>query len=314
MSYFLTVRWLSDEAVARLKHLADRPEAEGTRYTLREEIGRGGMGTVYRADDAVLGRPVALKVLSVERSGSVDAERLLREARGIARLEHPGLVPVHDAGVLPDGRAFYAMKLVDGSRLDRYAGSGATLADRLAVFRKICDALAFAHAHGAVHRDVKPSNVMIGAFGEVLVLDWGVARFAGDPGEAAAAVVGTRDYMAPEQRDGRSGTVDARADVYALGAILRDLVAASPAPEPSAARPRAAIAARAMARDPNDRYPGAAALSADVGRFLAGEPVAAYRERPLERAARLFRRHRVAAYLVLAYLAARVLLLALLGR
>ncbi|MGH9366367.1 MAG: serine/threonine-protein kinase, partial [Thermoanaerobaculia bacterium] len=164
VAYFPTVRWLSDEAVSRLKAAADRPNLSGTRYTIRE-IGRGGMGSVYEAFDAVLERPVALKVLTLEGSDASLVERLLREARVMARLEHPGLVPVHDAGVLPDGRVFYAMKLVRGSRLDQYAALGPTLSECLAVFRKICDAVAFAHAGGVVHRDLKPENVMIGAFG-----------------------------------------------------------------------------------------------------------------------------------------------------
>ena len=222
------MRWLPDDAIARLRHAADRPDVSGTRYTIREEIGRGGMGTVYLADDAALERPVALKVLSVEASDPSEADRLRREALVMARLEHPGLVPVHDAGVLPDGRVFYAMKLVRGQRLDRYAAARPTPSEGLAVFRKICDAVAFAHARGVVHRDLKPENVMIGAFGEVLVLDWGVARRAEDPAEPGGTVVGTRAYMAPEQAEGRTDAVDARADVYALGAILRDLLPRGP--------------------------------------------------------------------------------------
>ncbi|HTO88215.1 MAG TPA: serine/threonine-protein kinase, partial [Thermoanaerobaculia bacterium] len=183
------MRWLSDDAVARLRQAADRPDLSGTRYTIREEIGRGGMGTVYLADDAALERPVALKVLTLEE-GASQAESLLREARVMAKLEHPGLVPVHDAGLLPDGRVYYAMKFVAGERLDHYAASGRTLWDRLAVFQKICDAVAFAHARGVLHRDLKPENVMIGAFGEVLVMDWGVARRAQDPAEPGGTVVG----------------------------------------------------------------------------------------------------------------------------
>jgi serine/threonine protein kinase len=309
VEYLLIVRWLSDEAVERLRAAADRPDLSGTRYAIREEIGRGGMGTVYLADDAILERPVALKVLTLEASDGLDAERLLKEARVMARLEHPGLVPVHDAGTLADGRFFYAMKHVRGRRLDEYAGSSPTLLERLAVYRKICDAVAFAHAAGVVHRDLKPENVMLGGFGEVLVLDWGVARRAEDPLEPGGTVVGTRAYMAPEQADGRTDLVDARADIHALGVILRDLLAAAPAPAPSASRALGAVSRRAMATRPEDRYASVPALSAEIGRFLEGEVPEAYRETALERAGRFVRRYRTPIALVLAYLAMRAAIL-----
>lgn len=313
MSYFGAVRWLSDDAVARLRQAADRPDLSGTRYTIREEIGRGGMGTVYLADDAVLERPVALKVLTLEE-GASQAESLLREARVMAKLEHPGLVPVHDAGLLPDGRVYYAMKFVGGERLDRYAASGRTLWDRLAVFQKICDAVAFAHARGVLHRDLKPENVMIGAFGEVLVMDWGVARRAQDPPEPGGTVVGTRAYMAPEQADGRGDRIGEQTDVYALGAILRHLLEA-PAEAPVAAeRALWAVSGKAMAQRPEDRYQNVADLSAEVGRYLAGDPPTAHREGLIERAGRFFRRYRTPILLVLAYLAMRALLILLAGR
>jgi serine/threonine protein kinase len=308
------MRWLSDEAVGRLRLAADRPDLSGTRYTLREEIGRGGMGAVYRAEDAVLERDVALKVLGLEDADPSDADRLLREARVMAGLEHPGLVPVHDAGSLPDGRVFYVMKLVRGQRLDRFAAAAPTLADRLSVFRRICDAVAFAHARGVVHRDLKPENVMIGAFGEVLVLDWGVARRTEDPAEPGGTVLGTRAYMAPEQAEGRTDRVGAPADVYALGAILRDLLAAAPQPSASSVRVLDAVAARAMAATPEERYASVLDLSGEIGRFLEGESPVAYREGPLERVARFYRRYRAPILLILAYLAMRALLLAFLKR
>jgi serine/threonine protein kinase len=313
MSYFWAVRWLSDDAVARLRLAADRPDLSGTRYTIREEIGRGGMGTVYLADDAVLERPVALKVLTLEE-GASQAESLLREARVMAKLEHPGLVPVHEAGLLPDGRVYYAMKFVGGERLDRYAASGRTLWDRLAVFQKICDAVAFAHARGVLHRDLKPENVMIGAFGEVLVMDWGVARRAQDPPEPGGTVVGTRAYMAPEQAEGRTDRVGERTDVYALGAILRHLLDATPEASAAAERALSAVSGKAMAQRPEDRYATVADLSADVGRYLAGDAPAAHREGLIERAGRFFGRYRTPILLVLAYLAVRALLILLTGR
>src|SRR5215813_2064128 len=134
------------------------------------------MGTVYRAVDTELERQIAIKVLNGPEAGEDIARRMVREAQIIARLEHPGIVPVHDVGALPDGRVFYAMKYVRGRRLDEYAAETESIRDRLRKFQAACDAVAFAHAHGVIHRDLKPQNIMIGSFGEVLVLDWGVAK------------------------------------------------------------------------------------------------------------------------------------------
>ncbi len=135
------------------------------------------MGAVYSATDSLLHRQVAIKVLNVELGASDAAERLAREAKILAALEHPGIVPVHDLGSLPDGRMFYVMKLVQGQRLDEYVKGAKLRSELLQVFLKICDAVGFAHAKGIVHRDLKPQNVMIGSYGEVLVLDWGIAGF-----------------------------------------------------------------------------------------------------------------------------------------
>src|SRR4029078_2379375 len=123
-----------------------------------------------------LDRKAKIKVLNEPEATDGLRERMIREEQIIARLEPPGIVPVHDLGTLPDGRIFYAMKFVRGSRLDEYAAQGASLRDRLRKFQAVCDAVAFAHAHGVIHRDLKPQNIMIGSFGEVLVLDWGVAK------------------------------------------------------------------------------------------------------------------------------------------
>ena len=157
------------------------------------------MGTVYRALDATLDREVALKVSTLGPADPEEAERMRREARVMARLEHPGIVPVHDSGQLPDGRVYYAMRLVRGERLDGWA-RGASLSDRLGAFRKACEAVAFAHAHGVVHRDLKPENVMIGAFGEVLVLDWGVARRREEPAEPQERSWGPGPTWLPSRR------------------------------------------------------------------------------------------------------------------
>jgi serine/threonine protein kinase len=339
------MRWLSDRTVAHLKHVAEWPDLAETKYRLLEELGRGGMGTVYLAEDRVLGRKVALKVVGTAASDPGAAARMLREARVIARLEHPGIVPVHDAGTLPDGRIFYAMKRVDGRRLDEIAPES-TLPDRLRVFQRICDAVAFAHAHGVLHRDLKPENVMVGPFGEVLVMDWGMARVleegsdtpvgtlrAGPPtATAQGAIVGTPAYMAPEQAEGRNDDVSPSTDVYALGAILYFLLTLRPpfegeaalrrargeprlAPVPprrvdaSAPRPLEAVAGRAMAVEPADRYVSVEEVAAEVARYLDGERVLAHRESLREKAARVFARYRMPILLVAAYLLARILVL-----
>lgn len=186
--------WIPDAALDRLRDAFRCPEVLAGRYELRDSLGEGGMGHVYLAHDRELDRPVAVKVLRETLADAGAAERMAREARIIARLEHPGIVPVHDVGRLPDGRFFYVMKCVRGVRLDAYFHAKSPLADRLRVFARICETVAFAHAHGVIHRDLKPQNVMVGEFGEVLVLDWGVAKFVGsganrtgeDAGEASA--------------------------------------------------------------------------------------------------------------------------------
>jgi len=295
------MRWLPDGALDHLKEVASEPDLAGTPYEIVGTIGQGGMGTVYLARDRDLDREVALKVVQLHQE---DTERMLREARILARLEHPGIVPVHDVGVLPDGRAWYVMKRVRGSRLDR----SLSLPDRLRAFERICEAVAFAHAHGVIHRDLKPENVMVGPFGEVLVMDWGVARLQGTV--EAPSIMGTPGYMAPEQERGEMERIDERTDVYALGAILSFLLEG----EDRVPRPLAAIRSRAMAAEPEGRYPNVRELSADLGRYLDGLPVAAYRESLLEQAARLFRRYRAPILLVLAYLLMRALLILILGR
>ena len=291
--------FLPDNVLDHLRNVADEPDVGGTRYTIESEIGRGGMGTVYAAQDQVLGRRVALKVLAGADRDAEAAARLLEEARLAARLEHPGIVPVYDAGHLPDGRVFYAMKLVEGRRLDRYCGETESIPTRLRAFQRICEAVAFAHSHGVVHRDLKPENVMVGSFGEVLTMDWGVARSPGST-ERAGTVVGTPKYMAPEQAEGR--TVDHRADVYSLGAILAFLL-----PE-KAPRRLKAIAAKAMAKEQANRYDGALSISEDVERYLENLQVTAYRENVFERGSRFFARNQTLLLLLLAYVLVRLLL------
>ena len=284
---------ISEPALDRLSAMFQGPDVSGTRYELISILGRGGMGVVYLARDTVLDREVALKI--VERPTDE-----ANEARILARLEHPGIVPVHDFGQLPDGRLFYAMKRVRGDRLDRWL-TGRDLTERLGVFLRVCEAVAFAHARGVVHRDLKPENVMVGEFGEVLVLDWGIATTELQSAECKLQISGTPAYMAPEQARG-DAAVDHRADVFALGAMLESIAETAPV---------LAIARKARSADPGARYQDVQALAADVGRFLAGRAVEAHRERLLDRLARFGRRYRLPILLVLTYLAARVLLLGL---
>src|SRR5688572_11289512 len=149
---------ISDRTIDRLREAAAWPELDD-RYSITGVAGRGGMGTVYIARDHVLDRDVAVKVLDVADQKGSRAARLKREAHILARLDHPGIVPIHDAGVLPDGRAFYVMKLVKGLRLDQVLTGHPSRNDRLDLFTRVLAAVAFAHAHGVVHRDLKPENI-----------------------------------------------------------------------------------------------------------------------------------------------------------
>jgi len=226
------------------------------------------------------------------------------------------------------------MKYVEGRRLDEWAGSAASLAERLRLFEKICEPVAFAHSRGVLHRDLKPPNVMVGPFGEVLVMDWGVAKIFGgaigaqaasaQPANAAAAppasdsksgagdtahgsVLGTPGFMAPEQARGEVAQLDSRADIYSLGAILKFL--AAPAAGEKTPRRLAAIITKAMAQDPQSRYASAQELASDIAGYLDGLPIIAYPEGFFGRAGRLIARNRAAVVLVLAYLVMRIVLI-----
>lgn len=177
---------ISDRAIGRLREAAAWPALDA-RYEITGVAGHGGMGTVYEARDHVLDRDVAVKVLDVADQKGARAARLRREAHILARLDHPGIVPVHDAGALDDGRTFYVMKLLRGARLDDPRQASAPLAARLDTFSRILDAVAFAHAQGVVHRDLKPENVMIGRFGEVYVMDWGWRKTAATTPNASSS-------------------------------------------------------------------------------------------------------------------------------
>jgi serine/threonine protein kinase len=341
------VTGLSDAAVTRLRSLGRWPAFESGRYTVLEEIGRGGMGTVYLARDEELGREVAIKIPNALASAELE-RRLAREARVLAALEHPGIVPIHDFGRLADGRLFYVMKRVKGRTLREHLPDVAPDPDddgeRLRLFERILEPVAFAHAQGVIHRDLTPRNIMVGTFGEVMVMDWGVAKVSdGDNRQSSivsressvpvpivshsrqsSSVVGTVGFMAPEQARGVGEAVDHRADVYGLGAILFFLFTGrDPAGDgdPVAglrqrgvARPLAAICGRALEKDAGARYQTVAALAADVAAYRTGRAVSAYRETVLERAVRFARPHRTAILLVLAYVIMRTVVALLAGR
>jgi tetratricopeptide (TPR) repeat protein len=250
------------------------------RYELLEEIGRGGMGAVFRARDPNLNRPLAVKVLLAKHRGQPELEnRFLEEAQVTGQLQHPGIPSVHELGRLEDGRPFFAMKLVQGQTLAALLQTDPDHApDRprlLAIFGQVCQALAYAHSRGVLHRDLKPANVMVGAFGEVQVMDWGLAKVldaerarAARPGPApspvqtlrtattgvssqAGAVLGTLAYMPPEQALGRVGELDERADVFGLGAILCEILTGQP---PYAAREGLAAHGQAAGADLADAF------------------------------------------------------------
>jgi len=294
------------------------------RYTILRRIGAGGMGVVYEAEQQNPRRPVALKVLRPAVVSERTLQRFADEARLLARLDHPGIARIFEAGTYVSGdepRPFFALELVDGRSLTGHAdAAGLDVRARVALIVRICGAVQHAHQKGIVHRDLKPKNVLVTPEGHPKILDFGVAQTIedGEPLDAAerGEIVGTPAYMSPEQLAGDTESIDTRTDVYALGACLYELLCGRPpvdvrgrslaeVRERVVAEPPsldavgddvpadlAAITAKALARDPEERYPSAAALADDLTRFSNDEQVAARRPGTLERARRHWRRNR----------------------
>jgi serine/threonine protein kinase len=327
-----------------LMRTVDSTPEQRSRYVLTRLHGEGGLGQVWVARDNDLERDVAFKQIKPERAEHPELwRRFLNEAKITGQLEHPNIVPVYELGHAPEtDRPFYTMRLVRGQTLReaiaeyhqrRRAGQADPLARPrlLQAFVSICHALHYAHTHGVIHRDLKPENVILGRFGEVVVLDWGLAKVVDQPEENATHIgvgtegqpgatqagqaLGTPAYMAPEQADGRIDLIDRRTDIYGLGAILFEILTGLPphsgsgtadvlrriatgdtprarAVEPSVPLALDAVCARAMARARDDRYQAASALADDVQRWLADEPVTAYREPLRVRLGRKLRRHK----------------------
>jgi tRNA A-37 threonylcarbamoyl transferase component Bud32 len=312
---------------------------------------KGGLGEVYRAEDEEPHREVALKRIREDHRGDAQQRRsFLREAEITAKLEHPGVVPVHGLQVDADGEPYYAMRFIRGESLDaaikqfheanRQPGRdpgerSLALRQLLSRFVAVCNTVAYAHSRGVLHRDLKPANIMLGAYGETLVVDWGLAkpferteaeRATGEqtlqpPSAGAAAGTlpgvpkGTPAYMSPEQADGRWDELGPATDIFSLGATLYALLVGQPPfqgrtaqealqrarrgefPPPRQVRrdvPRAleAVCLKAMARKPEDRYATALGLPTDVERWLADEPVGAWREPVPARLGRWARRNK----------------------
>jgi serine/threonine-protein kinase len=323
------------------------PTSSGLRFRALRPHAKGGLGEVFVALDEELGREVALKEIQERYAGHRESRaRFVQEAQITGGLEHPGVVPVYGLGAYADGRPFYAMRLIRGDSLreaaERFhreqaglpAGERALrLRQLLGRFVAVCQAVAYAHSRGVLHRDLKPANVMVGQYGETLVVDWGLAKAldradgegtegklrpgpGGDPtATEPGAALGTPAYMSPEQAAGRPDLLGPRSDVYSLGATLYTLLTGRPPlthadtgevlrraqrgefPRPREVAPGVpaaleAVCLRAMALRPEGRYGSAQALAEDVERWLADEPVGAYREPLPARLARWARRHR----------------------
>lgn len=347
---------LSSKAAERGEQPYNPPALDGDRYELTDFVARGGIGEVWQADDMRLGRGVALK--SLRRGRETMRARFILEAELTGRLEHPGVVPIHDLALDRNDEPYYVMKFVRGrsmkDMIKDYFGKSkkkkkkeaqiddapATVESRQLMFQRLldsfvslCETIGYAHQHGIIHRDIKPENVMVGEFGETLVLDWGLAKDKSAPEEKvsslsdihlsstgtetqAGSVMGSPGYMAPELVEGEAHIADERTDIYLLGASLYEILT-SKAPHhsgsltgmldrarqgvpdppkdhnPNAPKVLVAICLKAMQKAREDRYVSAMDVAQDVRRYLAGEPVSAYQENLFEQSIRWAKKHRV---------------------
>jgi tetratricopeptide (TPR) repeat protein/predicted Ser/Thr protein kinase len=295
-------------------------------YKIIREIGHGGMGVVYEAEQQNPRRRVALKVLRGLVADEHQVKLFRREIQVLARLRHPGIATIYEAGCTTDGQHFFTMELVSGVPLTEYIrGPRRSAAEQLQLFLALCDAVAYAHQQGVIHRDLKPSNIMVDADGRVRVLDFGLARITGadvsltqtaaPPGQ----IVGTLRYMSPGQARGDPAEIDERSDVYALGVILYELLTGQPPYDldrvpaheavriiceqpprrPSTANPKLrgdldTILFAALAKESGRRYPSVAAFAADIQRYLRAEPVLAHPPSGLYVLRRKLAKHRAA--------------------
>jgi serine/threonine-protein kinase len=345
----------------------------GTRFRILRPHAKGGLGQVSVALDQERDRSVALKEIQDRHADHFDSRaRFILEAEITAKLEHPGIIPVYGLGQYADGRPYYAMRFIKGDSLmeaiarfhadeslKRDPGQRALrLRELLRRFQDVCNAIAYAHSRGILHRDLKPGNIMLGPYGETLVVDWGLAKPMGsddsrrEPAEAVeepiqlseqsgsqaatlpGSIVGTPAYASPEQVSGQGDLLRPASDVYSLGATLYSLLTGQ-APiqgnglaevlrkarkaevpparsiDPTIPQALEAICSKAMAPEPSGRYASARELAADLDRWLADEPVTAWREPWEVRARRWVRRHRTLMTAGLAFLLTAVVALAL---
>jgi eukaryotic-like serine/threonine-protein kinase len=337
---FTLTRATGSESGATLTWDVGPPTSQGLRFRILRPHARGGIGLVSVALDVELNREVALKEIQDHQADDPGSRtRFVLEAEITGRLEHPGVVPVYGLGSSPAGRPYYAMRLIKGDSLkeavDRFhieGGQPWALRGLLNRFVAVCYAVAYAHSRGILHRDLKPANIMLGPYGETLVVDWGLAKVigradaldtpeatlrpSGSGGETAdGSTVGTPAYMSPEQAEGRLDALGPRSDVYSLGATLYYILTGRPpfadgdlatilrqvrqgefsspkAVNSNVSRALDSLCLKAMSLRPDDRYDSARAVAEDLEHWLADEPITAYREPALPRLARWGRRHR----------------------